>query len=115
MEVVAVAFVVISAVVWVIVVAKVVLVLVEEVVCFAAVVVGFWVEVVVDTVNEIVLFNVFIPVVAVVFSIDLVGDKVVSSDLSFWVSRTVRKEKNCVKTKFKKNITLKFNRIWISR
>ena len=95
-------------------VATVVLVLVEEVVCFAAVVVGFWVEVVVDIVNEIVLFNVFIPVVAVVFSIDLVGDKVVSSTLSFWVSRTVRKEKKCVKTKLKKNITLKFNRIWIS-
>ena len=74
-------------------VATVVLVLVEEVVCFAAVVVGFWVEVVVDIVNEIVLFNVFIPVVAVVFSIDLVGDKVVSSTLSFWVSRTVRKKK----------------------
>ena len=97
-EVVAVAFVVISAVFWVIVVAIVVLVLVEEVVFFAVVVVGFWVEV--DTVNEIV----FIPVVAVVFSIDLVGDKVVSSPLSFWVSRTVRKEKNCVKTKFKKTL-----------
>ena len=68
-------------------VATVVLVLVEEVVFFP-VVVGFWVEV--DTVNEIV----FIPVVAVVFSIDLVGDKVVSSTLSFWVSRTVREKKN---------------------
>ena len=34
----------------------------------------------------------FIPVVAVVFLIDLVGDKVVSSTLSFWVSRTVRKK-----------------------
>ena len=97
-EVVAVAFVVISAVVWVIVVATVVLVLVEEVVFFAVVVVGFWVEV-----NEIVLFNVFIPVVAAVFSIDLVEDKVASSTLSFWVSRTVRKEKNRV------------NRIWILR
>ena len=52
---------------------------------------------------EIVLFDVFIPVVAVVFLIDLVGDKVVSSTLSFWVSRTVRK-KNCVKTKFKKTL-----------
>ena len=82
-------------------VATVVLVLVEEVVFFAVVVVGFWVEVVVDTVNEIVLCNVFIPVVAAVFSIDLVEDKVAFSTLSFWVSRTVRKEKNRV------------NRIWI--
>ena len=39
------------------------------------------------------LFDVFIPVVAVVFLIDLVGDKVVSSTLSFWVSRTVRGKK----------------------
>ena len=38
--------------------------------------------------------------VIVVATIDLVGDKVVSSPLLFWVSRTVRKEKNCVKTKF---------------
>ena len=42
--------------------------------------------------------------VIVVATIDLVGDKVVSSPLLFWVSRTVRKEKNCVKTKFKKTL-----------
>ena len=103
-EVVAVvAFIVISAVVLVIVVATVVLELVEEVVFFEIVVIAFWVEEDVDTVDEIVLFDVFIPVVAAVFLIDLVGDKVVSSTLSFWVSRTVRKEKNRV------------NRIWILR
>ena len=106
-EVVAVAFIVISAVVWVVVVAAVVLELVEEVVFFAIVVIGFWVEVVVDAVDEIVLFDVFIPVVAVVFLIDLVGDKVVSSTLSFWVSRTVREKKLCQdKTKKKHNFDI---------
>ena len=60
------------------------------------------------------LFDVFIPVVAVAFSIDLVGDKVLFSTLSFWVSRTVRKKKLC-QDKSKKNITLKFKRIWILR
>ena len=57
-EVVVVVFVVISAVVWVIVVATVVLLLIEEVVFFA-VVVGFCVEESVDTVDEIVLFDMF--------------------------------------------------------
>lgn len=81
-------------------VATVVLVFVEEVVFFA-VVVGFWVELVVDTVDEIVLFDVFIPVVTVVLLIDLVGDKVVSSTLSSWVSRTVTKEKRLCQDKSK--------------